>query len=414
MKISFVVAVLFVLISLPLVLFFKDHPTAQQKRITWWQFQSIDTMKYSRDLARDKLNDPGFDLVINQQIRDIALTGATHVALATPYDDEFLPYLHRWVAFARKYGLKVWYRGNWSGWEKWFNYPPINRAQHITKTREFILNHQDLFMDGDIFSACPECENGGPGDPRETGSVEDYRKFLIDEYKVTAQAFSDINRKVATNYNSMNADVAKIVMDKKTTQALGGLVVIDHYVDSPEHLAGDIDEIARLSGGKVILGEFGVPIPDINGNLTEKQQSEWLRDALDRLSWKPYVTGMNYWVNVSGSTQLWDDQGHPRMAVGDLDKFYSPAIMQINIYNTLNQPTAQARVMYHGKTFYADSQGKVFLPQMPGSNVFRIMAAGYQDRNISFTENQSSVDITLDRVDADLLYKLEVFISRFL
>src|SRR3989304_760988 len=66
-----------------------------------WPVQAIDTMKYSRDLAREKLNDPSFDAVIDEQVRIIAETGATHVAIATPYDEEFLPFLTRWVSAAR-------------------------------------------------------------------------------------------------------------------------------------------------------------------------------------------------------------------------------------------------------------------------------------------------------------------------
>jgi len=44
---------------------------------TWWEFQSIDTMKYSRDLSREKINDPSFDTVIQTQVKNIADTGKT-------------------------------------------------------------------------------------------------------------------------------------------------------------------------------------------------------------------------------------------------------------------------------------------------------------------------------------------------
>ena len=57
----------------------------------WWAFQSVDTMKHSRDLAREKLHDASYDAVIDREVRAIAETGATHVAIATPYDEEFVP-----------------------------------------------------------------------------------------------------------------------------------------------------------------------------------------------------------------------------------------------------------------------------------------------------------------------------------
>ena len=55
---------------------------ASSSRPTWWQIQSIDTMKYSRDLAREKSKDSGFDSVIDTQVKNIAAAGTTHIARA--------------------------------------------------------------------------------------------------------------------------------------------------------------------------------------------------------------------------------------------------------------------------------------------------------------------------------------------
>ncbi len=327
-----IVFFIFILIAIPLLLWslskadnnkFLVSP-APIKHIM--EFKSIDTMKYSRDLSREKLNDPSFDQAIDRQVSDISKTGATHVAIATPYDDEFLPILRRWVKSARKYDLNVWFRGNWSGWEQWFEYEQIDRQTHIEKTKAFILANKDLFKDGDVFSACPECENGGPGDPRKTGDIEGHRKFLIDEYKVTKRAFLDIKKEVASNYDSMNKDVADQVMDMETTKALDGIVVIDHYVSSPEQLTSDIRRLAKQTGGRIVLGEFGVPIPDLNGNMTEEEQALWLEKAFSKLIEMNEVAGVSYWVNVGGSTQLWDSQGKPRKAVDVITAYYHKII----------------------------------------------------------------------------------------
>lgn len=280
-------------------------------------------MKYSRDLSREKLQDQSFNTVIDTQVQNIAKTGATHVAIATPYDEEFVPILTRWVQAARKYKLHVWFRGNFSGWEKWFDYPEISRDEHIAKTQLFILSHADLFVDGDVFSACPECENGGPGDPRRTGDITGHRNFLIAEYAVTKSAFKQVNKKVTSNYNSMNGDVARAIMDKETTSKLDGIVVIDHYVATPEQLTNDIREIANQAQGKVVLGEFGAPIPDINGDMTEAEQAAWLESALRKLITNKNLIGVNYWVNVGGSTALWNDTGLPKKAVNTITKYFS-------------------------------------------------------------------------------------------
>ena len=49
-----------------------------------WEVRSVDTVKYSRDVAREKENDPSYDEVINLQVKNIANLGATHVAIGTP------------------------------------------------------------------------------------------------------------------------------------------------------------------------------------------------------------------------------------------------------------------------------------------------------------------------------------------
>ena len=299
------------------------------KKTHFWQVASIDTMKYSRDVAREKLRDPSFDSVIERQIKDIAETYATHVAIATPYDDEFLPFLKRWVGAARKYKLKVWFRGNWSGWEKWFGYSSIDRKTHIEKTVKFISQNPDLFVDGDVFGACNECENGGPGDPRHNGDALGHREFLIEEYNATRNAFEKIGKKVASNYSSMNGDVASLIMDKETTKALGGIVVVDHYVASPDQLIIDIKALAKKSGGKIVLGEFGVPIPDIHGKMSDQEQSEWLENVLQKLFNMSEVIGMNYWTNVGSSTALWDSNGNPRSAVEVIRKYYKENFLRL-------------------------------------------------------------------------------------
>ena len=158
----------------------KDISSKLDTKKRSWEIKSIDTVKYSRDLAREKLKDSSFDQTIDDQVRLISGTGATHLAVGTPYDKEFLPFLKRWITAARKYNLKVWFRGNLSGWEGWFNYKKISRDEHTKMIQEFILTNGELFENGDVFSACTECENGGPGDPRKTDDVNNFRSFLIE------------------------------------------------------------------------------------------------------------------------------------------------------------------------------------------------------------------------------------------
>ncbi|MDO8551718.1 MAG: hypothetical protein Q7S03_03525 [bacterium] len=291
-------------------------------RLPSWEIKSIDTMKISRDLSREKLNDSSFDHDIAYQMQEIALTGATHVAIGTPYDEEFYPYLEKWVKAARENKLKVWFRGNLSGWEGWFGYKTISAKDHQKMIGDFISKHSEIFQDGDIFTPCPECENGKMGDPREMKDLALYRKFLIDEYSISKEAFSSAGRKVKSGYFSMNFDVAKLVMDKETTKQLGGVVVIDDYTKIPGQLADNAQEIARLSGGRVIVGEFGAPIPDIHGDMSEEDQAKWIKDVFEIISKDKNVIGLNYWININGSTALWDNDGTQKLAVDIVRSFY--------------------------------------------------------------------------------------------
>lgn len=295
-------------------------PVGEEKT---WVIKSVDTMKYSRDLSLEKLDDSSFDQIINFQVKVIKETNANYVAIGTPYDEKFLPYLARWVKAARNNDLRVWFRGNFSGWEGWFGYPKdLSREEHINFTRAFIKNNSGLFRDGDIFSPCPECENGGPGDPRYQTPVSKYREFLILERDMAIAEFKEIGKEVIV-LDSMNFDVARLVMDKQTAQAMGNMVVIDHYVKTPKQLVDDIEELNQSIGAKIMLGEFGVPIPDIHGDLTEEEQAVWIDQALRLVSKHEAVIGLNYWVGVGGSTAIFNDDLSRKKGADVLSKYFN-------------------------------------------------------------------------------------------
>jgi len=395
-----------------------DHAAIPEplSHVPWWNVQSVDTMKYSRDLTAEKIKDPSFDAVIDQQIRDIAEIGATHVAIATPYDEEFVPMLKRWVNAARKYNLRVLFRGNFSGWEEWFGYPEISREQHLIKTQNFILSHPDLFVNGDIFSGCPECENGGPGDPRRTGDVEGHRQFLIAEYQMEKEAFQKIGKQISVGYNSMNFDVATLIMDKKTTAALGGIVTIDHYVKTPEQLASDVKILSMTSAGKIFLGEFGVPIPDIHGKLTDKEQAQWITNALEKLVDEPSVVGLNYWVGVGGSTEIWDGEGNPKLAVVVLRSFFNPRILEGTVADQYNRPIRYAEVLSSRKNVTTDLSGHFSLPIIESDIRLSASAKGYTNAELTIDENSQNVTIIIekkyDNLFQTILDRLQLLFSK--
>lgn len=398
------------------------HAHVSSKAIPWWEFQSVDTMKYSRDISREFLaKQTELKDIADEQAHAISHTGATHIGIATPYDEEFLPILRIWVTAARDHNLKVWFRGNWSGWEGWFDYPSIDRTQHLEMTRQFIAKNSQLFEDGDVFTACPECENGGHGDPRLTGDTQGFRQFLIDEHTMMETAFADIEKNVTFNFNSMNGDVAKLVMDTETTAALGGVVTIDHYVSTPEKLAADIKKLAKDSGGLIVLGEFGAPIPDIHGKMSEKQQADWIASALAALAPLHEVIGVSYWTNQGGSTELWTSPDEPKQGVLSLSTYYTPIVKHGVVRSSTGREIKSAKVTSMYKTVYTDKNGEFSLPTINSSGEITVTKDEYAEQTMPLSDLQNGSVIVLQEPHRSLwqlftrwLEQVQTSLRRFL
>lgn len=357
----------------------------QTMPLTPWQFRSVDTMKLSRDLAREKLNDPSFDKEIETQVKNIADTGATHIGIGSPYDEEFLPFLKKWVVAARKNHLKVWFRGNWSSWEGWFGYDKkMTFEQHLAQTTTFIKQHPDLFENGDAFTGCPECENGAQGDPRMTGKVDEYRKFLIEQHIQSDKAFKTIGKVVNTSFMSMNKDVADLIMDEATAKGVGGYVTIDHYVGEAKRVARDVNQLAEKTKAKIVLGEFGAPIPDLNGEMTEEQQAEWIDEAMNELLKSKNLYGISYWVNKGGSTAIWNDDNTPKKAVSILTKYFLPMQLYGSIQDELGFKVNGVLIEANNKQYNAEP-GEYLVP-LYGFQTVTFIKEGYDKKTVTITK----------------------------
>jgi hypothetical protein len=408
-----IIFVSLLIVDIFLILARRNRPAPVAKPKTTWEIQSVDTVKYSRDVARQHQKNQDFDSTIEKHIQAIAGTGANYIALGTPYDEEFVPYLKRWVDISRKYGLKIWFRGNFSGWEGWFDYPTITQDEHKEMLKNFILDNGGLFNDGDLFTSCTECENGGPGDPRKTGDVDEYRKFLIDEYQISRGAFTQIGKSVSASYYPMNFDVALLVMNSETTQSLGGVVVIDHYVATPEILTDTIKTLEDSSGGKIILGEFGAPIPDIHGSMSEEDQAEWIEKSLTAISKDINVIGVNYWTAFGGSTRIWKENGTPTAAVAVLQGFYNPQILAGFVQNEAGYYIKEATAAATKET-KTNSRGEFSLPYTEGDmgSKITVKADGYITQTLDFPTGNFSTTIVLQKERETLFFKLEKFLYK--
>ncbi len=74
------------------------------------------------------------------------------------------------------------------------------------------------------------------------------------------------------------------------------------------------------------MGEFGAPILDINGQMSQDEQAKWITDALSKLAQTHYVIGINYWTNIGSSTALWNQDGTARKAVSAITTVYKTRV----------------------------------------------------------------------------------------
>ncbi len=333
-----------------------------------WKYQCVDTMKTSRDKARQWEKRADLKEYIDKEMQIIKELGANCVAIDTPYDREFMPYLQKWAQGARSHNLNIWYRGNFSGWEGWFNYKKgMTATQLLENSARFIESNPTLFEDGDIFTAAPEAENGGPFNQVEIDEYTQFRRLLIDEYAITTAAFKKINKKVETHWLSMNGGLAQRMLDQNTINNINNTATLDHYIKTPAQMSEFIRYFNDTFKAKTVIGEFGAPIPEINGNMNEDEQALFIDQLFNELYLnKDLVEGINYWVLSDSSTELASKELVLRKAATVVKKYYSPVLLHGQITDSEGNPIPDTGIIITSPKTYlkTDREGRysVILP----------------------------------------------------
>jgi hypothetical protein len=345
----------------------------------------------------------------------VATLHPTHMAIGTPYDEEFYPFMKKWVDEARKNKLKVWFRGNVSGWEGWFDYPKMTSVEeHHLKIYEFIRNHPDLFADGDIFTPAPEPEQGLMGDPRKSEAIkQSYLQFLVVSYNNCERAMKEIDVQATCGYFSMNGDIAKDILDKKTVKQIGNVVTIDHYVKDPEKLRNDILFLHEKFDAPIVLGEFGAPIPDIHGDMDEQEQAEYMKlTMIQLLMAKNAIKGVNYWTAFDGTTSLFTTQFATKMAVFEIEKVFNPLAVSGAVKNIFHEPLSNISIstspFLNTKT---DERGNYHLLTIKDYPNLHISDTSYIPASINLSQKNMGLkqNIVLDNKNKTIWYYLRLY-----
>lgn len=378
---------------------------------TLWNVQSIDTMKLSRDSVKDTHVD------IASWVKKVADLHANYIAIDTPYDEEFYPVLKKWVTEARKNNLHVWFRGNFSGWEGWFNYPKLQSVdQHYKLTQTFIIKHPDIFLDGDIYTPAPEPENGIIGDPRISDKkAKEFNTFLITSYTTCLNAMTIIHKHVACGYFSVNGDIAHDILTKETVNILGE-VVIDHYVNNVTEMTDEVDYLYQKFNKPIIIGEFGAPLDDINGQMDEKQQAEFVRTILQSLYIrKTYIQGFNYWVINGGSTELFTTSGGQKQVATVLKNYFNPETVSGAVQDGAGASIKNIIVNAWTNNTKTDKNGYFsFLIPRGTALTISINDKKYKQYSHTLLSNQNITNITLQSVKSTASFNFLEILNTFL
>jgi hypothetical protein len=403
----------------PEILIFRRQRLGAAAPQPFWNFQCIDTMKDSRDKAREWADNPDLPQLIGQQMDLIKAAGATCVSIGTPYDEEFVPFLTAWVQSAREHGLNIWFRGNMSGWEGWFDYPRFTAAaQQIQGVSNFIVNHKNLFKEGDIFTPAPEPENGILGDPRNSASSRQaFFDFLPKSYEGCLNAFTQIQVNVTCGYYSINGDIAKNIMTKDLLVKIGDVLVIDHHVKTPDQLAADILALNKKFGSAIVLGEFGAPIIDIQGNMTAEEQAQYLGQVMQKLyQERDILLGINYWVISGGSTTLTNGTDI-RPAYNSIKNYYLPAEISGTVTDTLGRPVNNMTIAVpeYGIEVKTSEQGEYAIYVPAGKSTVKVDDATWRGEDAKLnapTNSRTDHDITVEPIHKSLWYKIRLLFHR--
>jgi hypothetical protein len=377
---------------------------------------ALDTMKFSRDGARNKQVLSEIPILVSQA----ASIHPTHIAIGTPYDDEFIPVARAWVGEIRRHGKSVWFRGNFSKWEDWFDYGRFDDPnEHIKLTYNYIVNNPELFADGDIFTPVPEAENGGFGDPRFSADIKQkFFAFLPQSYASCNEAFAKIRKNVTCGYYSVNGDVAEL-FTREDVQKLGNLLVIDHYVKTPKELIDDARALHEATGADIILGEYGAPIPDIHGDLSQEEQADLIdENLLAIVQARDFIKGINYWTALGGSTQLFDGLTAPRKAAATVAKYYQPVKVEGTVLDHLGIPVKGARVRIDPfDQTTTNSLGTFTLLTTPDFMQVEVEKDGYESVSEQVTiapDSKARVQVQLEPVQKGIWYSIRLFMGKII
>jgi hypothetical protein len=304
------------------------------------QYRGVDVMKFTKDLVGNQPSDAEIEAIVSAIVNNI---NPTHISISVPLDSnaEFIAngttpaprtveaFNQKWVDVIHSKGVKVIYRGTWSGIEGIYNFPkkvgsnrfPTGTAASaatdgnttwLGKTYKYIADHPGLFQAGDIWAVLPERTEGIFSDATSfissggSGLQANYANFFNDLKAVSDSAFSNIGKPgVITGFTANNFSEFNSTWMYKSVSDTAGVIAIDHYgIDhTAAEMESDIRKIHNLYGKKVFLQEWG---DYWHPNMSQADRTNYLNSmyaVLQKLVNENILIGFNYWGGWENSLE---------------------------------------------------------------------------------------------------------------
>lgn len=280
-----------------------------------WELQSVDVMKYSKDV----LCSPPTTTFVDAQLDKAVDIGANFVAVSGYYDEPScnstgaITTLTRWVEGARAHDLHVWFRFKNKAFEGDYSTTKSTSPdgmRHQKLMVDWIAAHANLIEEGDIFTPNAEPQNGGINGVtfcaasvcQFTGKA-DFNLWLrqthtMADLAIKAQGFTNVK----IGYYGFdgfivaglgNPDWQGQSQLEASTIAMMGNVAIDHYPETIGHtLEQDLPYIKTAIGSTtpIIISEYGY----ISSG-TESARAAGVTAFMEDAAAEPNVDGFNYW-----------------------------------------------------------------------------------------------------------------------
>lgn len=263
-----------------------------------------------------------------------AQLGLSHVCIACPFNassdypsppPDAIAYMKGWIDAIRAAGLNVFFRPTDIFYEGIFDasqcYPesssgiPTGNAAEVLQGTDtssylfrmysFIMNHQSLFADGDLWGPFPEPENVGIGSDLTTHmftSVSALGQWLVDIQTVSDSAFAAIGcGGVVTGMTSVNAGTARAGSIDTSYWTQIGRCCIDLYWPYGDY-GPFLDAVYDNAQVDVYLNEWGTLVSE-EATTDISQRFDWMVKYFALFAGKTYLKGINYFQSAGYSNQ---------------------------------------------------------------------------------------------------------------